>query len=215
MAFFLRIAVAGAGRGDGDETPEPIDDKELERARRDFQRLADEMPHVAVRALNKAMTGVKTDMVTIIRTDYNYKAAALRKRMSIAKATRQNIRGHVQSKGGPVHLTDITGTRQTKQGVTVDVRKSTGRRLIPRAFKASGRMSGKEIVFRRKGDPPGQYAILVPRYPIEAITTAHPEVIYNAPHNWAKIADAARDRLDTNIQREIDAEFRRQQGKWG
>ncbi len=182
---------------------------------RDLDRLANEMPAVAARALNTAMTGVKTDMVAIIRADYNYKAAAIRKRLTIRKANRNDIRGHVQSKGGPVHLTDITGTRQTKKGITVDVRKSTGRRLIPRAFKASGRHSGKQIVFRRKGDPPGQYAVLVPRYPIEAITTAHPEVIYNAPHNWAKLSDSAKDRLDKGIAKAVDDEFRKQQGQWG
>jgi len=191
-----------------------IDTADLERARSDLNSLANEMPHVAVRALNKAMTGVKTDIVSIIRDNYNYKATALRKRITITKATRTNVRGFVQSKGGPVHLTDITGTRQTKKGISVDVRKDTGRRLIPRAFKASGRHSGKEIVFRREGDPPGQTARLVSRYPIRAITTAHPEVLYNAPHNWAKIQSKAAERLDTNIEREIDAEFRKQQGKW-
>ena len=36
----------------------------------------------------------------------------------------------------------------------------------------------------------------------------------NAPENWAKIQTAAATRLDTNITREIDAEFRRLEGKW-
>lgn len=189
-----------------------IDSADIERAKDDLNRLTNEMPHVAVRALNKAMTGVKTDMVAIIRERYNYKAAALRKRISITKANRQNIRGIVQSKGGAVHLTDIAGTRQTKKGITVDVRKDTGRQLIPRAFlQMSG---GKKIAYRRVGDPPGQIAKLVGRYPIQAITTAHPEVLYNAPDNWARVSQASADRLDTNIQREIDAEFRKHQGKW-
>ncbi|WP_028575030.1 phage tail protein [Desulfonatronovibrio hydrogenovorans] len=192
-----------------------ISSDDIRSAQRDLNYMANEMPWVAVRALNKAMTGVKTDLVSIIRERYNYKAAALRKRITIAKATRQNIRGHVQSKGGPVHLTDITGTRQTKKGISVDVRKSTGRRVIPRAFKASGRISGKQIVFRRQGDPPKQISRLVPRYPIQAITTAHPEVLYNSPENWTRIQTEVARRLDTNIQREIDAEFRKQQGKWG
>ncbi len=213
MAFFLRVAAVKSARSLGSpgrpQEPKP-DMKDLEEARKDLQGLAEVMPHVAVRALNKSLTGTKTDMVKVIREDYNYKAAALNKRITVARASRAKIEGHVQSRGGMVHLTDIAGTRQTKKGVTVNVRKSTGRQLIPRAFIRSGKNSGKKIVFRRKEEN-GQ---MVPRYPIEARSTAHPEILYNAEHNWAKISRAAAKRLDTNIGREIDAEFRRQQGKW-
>ena len=187
----------------------PVQD-DLAKAQSDLQSLASEMPAVAVRALNKAMVGTKTDMKAVVRADYNYKAATLEKRISISRANRASLQGHIQSKGGRVHLTDITGTRQTKAGVSVDVRKSTGRQVIPRAFINLGRHSGKKIVFRR-AVVGGQ---MVGRYPTEVRDTAHPEVIYNAPHNWAKIQSKAAERLDTNIEREIDAEFRRQQGKW-
>ena len=188
----------------------PVQD-DLAQAQKDLQRLGYEMPAVAVRALNKAMTGTKTDMKAVVRADYNYKAATLEKRISISRANRASIQGHIRSKGGRVHLTDIAGTKQTKKGVTVNVRKSTGRQLIPRAFINVGRNSGKKLVFRR-AEEGGQ---MVARYPIEVRDTAHPEVIYNAPHNWAKIQSKAAERLDTNIEREIDAEFRKQQGKWG
>ena len=200
MSFNIRMT--------GDSGPVQAD---LARAQRDLSLLAEEMPHVAVRALNKAMTGVKTDMKAIVRADYNYKAATLESRMSISKATRARIEGHIQSKGGRVHLTDITGTRPTAKGVSVNVRKITGPKLIPRAFIRMGRHSGKKIVFRRAvvgGE-------MVGRYPIEVRDTAHPEYIYNAPHNWAKIQTKAAERVDTNIAREIDAEFRRRQGAWG
>ena len=191
-----------------------IDQTDIDRAARDLDNLAQEMPHVAVRAINKALDGVKTDAKAIIRELYNYKAATLDGRMTKQQATRANIQGALISKGGPVHLTDIVGTRQTARGVSVNVRKDTGRQLIPRAFIAAGRISGKQIVFRRVGDPPGQHLRLVGRRPIEAKYTAHPEVLYNAPENWARIQVAAAERLDTNIAREVDAEFRRQEGKW-
>jgi len=211
MAFFMRVAVTKAATsGGGGQTH--VDTEDLERAKRDLQQLADEMPHVAVRVLNKSMTGIKTDMKAIVRAEYNYKAATLDSRISIYKANRANIQGHIESKGGSVHLTDIAGTRQTAKGVTVDVRKSTGRQLIPRAFINVGRHSGKLLVYRRESLGGGQ---LVPRYPIKTRMTAHPEVVYNAPHNWAKIADASAKRINDNIAREIDAEFRRQEGIWG
>lgn len=216
MAFFLRVAVAGATRrGGGDVPPQPPQSTEpelegLERIQDELRELGQEMPAVAVRALNKAMTGVKTDMVKIVRETHNFKAAALRKRLSVSKATRKNIQGHVQSKGRPFHLTDLAGTRQTARGVTVDVKKETGRQLIPRAFKAHGRHSGKEIVLIRAV----QGGQMVPRYPVETRYAPHPEHVYNAPDTWARIEKAAAERLDTNIKREIDAEFRRLDGKW-
>ena len=194
--------------------------KDLDKVKDDLEDLAREMPHVAVRAINKSLTGVKTDIKAIIRADYNYKAGALDKRMTPYKATRARIEGSIVSKGGAVHLTDIAGTTKGPRGVTVNVKKSTGRQLIPRAFIAPGKNynketgAGKMIVFRRVGDPPGQHAKLVGRRPIEAFFTGHPEVIMNAPENWAKIQTAAAQRLDTNITREIDAEFRRLEGKW-
>ena len=82
------------------------------------------------------------------------------------------------------------------------------------------------MVMRRPGDPSGQYANLYPRYGppgsgsgprgrLDVFYAPHPEHVFNAPHNWAKISDAAAKRLDTNIAREIDAEFRKQEGLWG
>ncbi len=212
MTFRMGVTISGGTVASGNIGT--VDTSELERASRDLDALANEMPWVAVRAINKAMVGVKTDMKGVVRERYNYKASALEKRMSISRATRARIEGYIQSKGELVHLTDITGTRQTARGVMVNVRKDTGRQLIPRAFISHGQHSGKRIVFRRKGSPPGQIARLVPRYPIVAVSTAHPEVIYNAPENWAKIAVKTAERLDTNIARETDAEFRRQAGKW-
>ena len=205
-----------------------MDTSDLEKAQRDLRALGNEMPHVAVRALNKTMTGTKTDAKQIIRQEYNIKSGALEKRMSMSKANRANLSGYLQSKGGLVSLTDIAGTRQLKTvGVRVNVRKSTGPQDIPRAFIAPGRYSGKLVVLRRPGQPRGQTENLYPRYgppgsagkvgsqaTLDAFYGPHPESLYNAPHNWAKIQRAAGKRLDTNITREIDAEFRRQEGKW-
>jgi len=227
MAFFIRMAVGGVVTSGGsaptpDQPQSYADTEDLKKAKQDLRELAEEMPWVAVRALNAAMTGTKTDMKNIVREHYNYKATTLDSRVHIHRATRARIEGHIESSGEAVHLTDISpgGPSQTARGVTVSVKKSTGRQLIPRAFKAPGRHSGKVIVFRRPGLPPGQHLMLVPRYgdspPIlDVFRTAHPEVIYNAPENWARISDAAAQRLDDNIAREIDAEFRRQEGKWG
>lgn len=237
MALWLRAAVIAATRGGDSKAPkqppqstEP-EFKNLDKAQQDMAALSSAMPHVAVRALNKAMTGTKTDMVKIVRQTHNYKAGALRKRLKVSRATRAKIKGHVESKGRAVHLTDIAGTRQTKKGVTVNVKKDSGRQLIPRAFKAISRKSGKEIVLRRPStEDYGGYDELYGRYgpPGSGGTVGkrgqkarlmwfpapHPEYVYNAPDTWARVKDAAAERIDTNIEREMDAEIRKMEGKW-
>jgi hypothetical protein len=191
-----------------------IELQNLEETKKALEDLAREMPNVAVRAINKSLKEVKTDIKAIVRAGYNYKLGALDKRMTPHKATRARIEGSIVSKGGAVHLTDILETKKLKAGVQVNVKKSTPAKVIPRTFIAQGQRSGKKIVFRRVGDPPGQHARLVGRRPIEAFYAGHPEVIMNTTENWAKIQTAAATRLDTNITRETDAEFRRIEGKW-
>jgi hypothetical protein len=85
----------------------------------------------------------------LIRSRYNIKATALRKRLKKSKSTYANLRASITSTGYGLHLTDVTGTRPTKKGVSVDVKKATGRKLITHAFIRPGRNSGKMIVFLR------------------------------------------------------------------
>ena len=159
------------------------------------------LPRATARALNDTFTGVRTDMVALIRAKYNHKATDLRARISIVKASANSLAGLVQSKGRAYHLTDVATTTQTKKGVTVNVKKSTGRKLIPSAFINVGKKSGKKIVFRRV-EHGGK---MVGRYPIEAKYAPHPEIIYNTPENWLELQEKAKVRLDKNFTHEVDA----------
>jgi hypothetical protein len=49
---------------------------------------------------------------------------------------------------------------------------------------------------------------------LEWFETMHPEFLYNTKRNWQRISLAVKERLDTNIKRETDAELRRLAGKW-
>jgi hypothetical protein len=194
-----------------------LDKTSLSQTKLMLDGVKDGFPKVFSRALNKTAANTKTAMVTLVRRDYNYKAAALRKRISINKATYANLTASIKSTGTNVHMTDITGTRQTKKGVSVNVKKSTGIKLIPRAFKASGRQSGKDIIFRRPGDPRGQHAKLYGRYGppgsggktgsrarLDTFSAPHPEIVYNTPENWAKLQKDAGEKLNTNFAHEVD-----------
>jgi hypothetical protein len=200
-----------------------------------LKSLALEYPKAAVRAVNASMTGVKTDMKKILRTDYNYKATTLESRIRIVKAKVNAFRGMIESKGKSVPLTDIAGTRQLKAGVKAKIRKDGSGDVIPSAFiQTVG--SGKKVVLRRPMIPPkmrggkryGRYGDpgtggLVTVNPaskgrgsarLEWFETMHPEFLYNTKENWQRISLSVKERLDKNIQRETDAEIRRLKGKW-
>jgi hypothetical protein len=222
--FFINVNTGFIDGVDG------ISVDDIYKTQKDLAALASEMPRAAVRALNTAMTGVKTDMKTVIRAGYNYKAASLEKRITIKRVTVGDMTGYVRSKGGSVHLIDIAGTRQLKKGVKVQVKKSSAGDVIPQAFLAPGENSEKLIVLRRPKMSSGKR---FPRYGtpgtgglitmkgkkgrtarLEWFMTMQPEFIYNTKENWAKISIAVKTRLDTNIARETDAELRRLKGAW-
>lgn len=177
-----------------------LDKNDLSEAQRMLYGYKNGFPKAMSRALNKTVTGIRTDMVSLLRSRYNIKATALRKRIVIVRATYAKLAASATSSGQRIHLTDVAGTRQTKKGVSVDVKKSTGRKLIPSAFIARGQRSGKLMVFRR-AESGGK---MVGRTPIEARYASYPEELYNTGENWPDLQKAAQKRLDDNFQHEVD-----------
>ena len=151
------------------------------------------------RALNKTTTGVRTDLVTLAREEYTFKAKAVRSRIRVKRSSWSNLESSVTSTGGGVLLTDFTGTRQTKKGLSVNIKKSTGRDVLEHAFKNRAN-SGKYVSMWRAIEDGRR----VGRYPVEAIYGPHPEHVYNAPENWPRIEARADERLSENFTHEID-----------
>lgn len=178
-----------------------LDKEDLAEARRMLLNFDNGFPKAFSRALNKTVTNTKTEMTDLIRADYNYTLASLRSRITTRNSTVKTLFAKVTSTGRSPHLTDIVGTRGTKtRGISVDVKKATGRRYIPQGFLAIGRVSGKKISFIRKMEGGRRVA----RLPLEDIRASHPEVVYNTKENWAKIQAAVKIRLDNNFLHEVD-----------
>ncbi|WP_319406178.1 phage tail protein [uncultured Desulfosarcina sp.] len=177
-----------------------LSESDLNDAKRALIGIENGFPRAFARALNKSVAGVRTDMVSLAREDYNFKAAAVRKRISIHKAYVSRLTAKAVSVGPGVHLTDFVGTRQTNTGLSVDVKKSTGRKAIRHGFLNKSPKSGKLLAMRR-ATVNGRR---VPRYPIETLYGPHPEVVYNTGPNWAKLQKSADERLNKNFAHEID-----------
>jgi len=178
-----------------------LNQADLLRAKATLIGIKDGFPRAFSRALNRAADGVKTDMVALSREKYNYKAAVVRKRITVKRATYSNLEAKTISVGPRVHLTDMLGTRQITTGLSVDVKKSTGRQKIKHGFKNKAQKSKKILAYRRVktgGTRAG-------RYPIEALYAPHPEQVYNTRENWDRLKAQASERLDKNIKHETDA----------
>jgi hypothetical protein len=198
-----------------------LDKADIDSANAMLAGIKDGLPKAYARALNKTADNTKTHLVAVARDEYNYKADAVRSRITIQRATWQDLTCRVISKGTGIHLTDILGTRETNKGVTVDVLKSTGRQLIPRTFIRAARNSGKKMVLRRPGNPRGQSLVLYGRYGppgsggkvgskarLDTFYAPHPESVYNTEANWEKTEYVLDEKLKDNFSHEVDYVFK-------
>jgi hypothetical protein len=113
-----------------------------------FDRIADNSLNLAaMRALNRAATTVRKEASSEIRKVYNLTAAVAKAQMKITRATKYSLEAVVTAKGKPIGLIDFSA-RQTARGVTVKVRRDSGRKLIPHAFVAAGRGGGEQVFLR-------------------------------------------------------------------
>jgi hypothetical protein len=180
------------------------------------------LPRAYSRALNKTAENTRTAMVAMCRDEYTYKADAVRSRIIINRATWSALMASVRSSGKEVNITDFLGTRQIGSGVSVDIKKSTGRKIIPRAFIRKAKVSEKPLALRRPGNPRGQHQILYSssygppgsggkvgsQARLDWFAGPHPELIYNTTENWHKLQDDANERLQVNFSEEVDGVLR-------
>ena len=101
-----------------------------------------------VRALNKVAAQAKVQAAREIRdAGYNVKISAIKNTISIARANKDLLVATVKSTGRPIPLINY-GARQTKQGVSVQVKHA--RKTIPHSFIAV-MPGGHKGVFVRVG----------------------------------------------------------------
>ena len=192
-----------------------LDKSSLSNAKLMLYGVKNGFPKAFCRALTNTAKNTRTEMIRLVRRDYSHKASAIRKRIKVDKATYSKLSASVESTGRSFHLTDIAGTRETNKGVSVNVKKSTGVKLIPRAFE--NKSGKKAMVLRRAGKPRGQHEKLYRRYGppgsggkagsrarIDTFYAPHPEVLYNTDENWSKIQKIADGKMATNFAHEVD-----------
>jgi len=160
-----------------------------------------------VRALNRALVGVKTDASRQVRQEYpGAKAATVKKSFTVARANKATLIAMARSKGArqPLILFGARPNRpkSKRPPIGASVRVSTTRKTIPGAFAA--RMpSGHLGLFKRTGEfnSGGVEKIR------ELFTFAVPEALAWIEENQGAISDGARRRFVKNLDHEMDRVF--------
>ncbi|MFP5259300.1 MAG: phage tail protein [Acidobacteriota bacterium] len=150
-----------------------------------------------VRAMNKTARGVRTDISREIRAKVNIKAKDVTQGIKVRFANKNEVAARITISGKRRPLM-LFGARQVRAGVTVQVYKDKGRKLIKHAFIRT--VNGRENVFWRAMGANGKR---VGRTPIVMrFGLALPEMF--AWTSQEAVEAQARERLKKNLTHEID-----------
>jgi len=155
-----------------------LDTASLDRSKIMLAELKGIEPKVRSRAINRSLTSVRAEAVSLIALDLNLTQTKIRDSFAMNRATVSRPVGSVISSSEPIPLIDFNGTRElARGGVSVQVKRTGARVRLIHAFVAV-MASGHRGVFERWGGNFGRpfqilknYAALPRRFrlPIEEL----------------------------------------------
>lgn len=169
---------------------------------------------VMMRSLNKTITGVKTDASTAIRKEITASKKAVDATFKLDKATMTKISAAIKSTGRPLPLAEFSA-RQTKQGVSTQVKKSKSRSIVHGTFIVTMKSGHTGVFWRiwhggyKKKNPAVRYAALPTAYrlPMEELFGPRvPDIMGNEPVMKGILIKAG-DRLHDNLVHETEYEL--------
>ncbi len=203
-----------------------IDESQLRDVQSMLTGIKNGYPKVLTRAVNKTLTGVRTDAKKEIAKDLNLTQKRIGEDFKIRKMSFSRLTGQIDSVGKPVGLASFTGTKQKAKGVSVKVKKTGKRSIIKHTFLANVRgkteAGDKEHVFyrlytgpRAKFRPGFPYSMLPKkyRYPgapgasLERKTGPRVQDIYASDKVMKPVLSMADDRLAANLEHELNREL--------
>ena len=139
-------------------------------------------PKVASRAINRTATRARTRVVRAISSEVKIRQADVRKQIRVRRASYSRLEAHLVIWGRRIPLIRF-GARQTRRGVTYQIGKAGGRKLIEHAFITTMPSGHHGVFIRGRGQGPGG---MVRRLPIfERLGPSVPG-IYDGAANLAR-----------------------------
>lgn len=177
---------------------------DLKRQKRDLRR-------GGARAINRTAVTSRKRASQVIRKTLNVKAAKIKNRLKIRKASANNLAGAVQSHYKPLRVSDFNGMRQTRKGVTVTMRKDKGRKLFGGAFIVTLKNGYRGAYIRAgigaNGWTKGRPHTSSPNLPIYELLGPNDQTIFGENlDSLVRLSDAD---LQKNLQHEIEYALRR------
>ena len=169
---------------------------------------------VVRRTINDGIKGAKIYTKDTLKKEYTIKAGAVNKTFKQVNATNVKLSGALRSIGAFVPLINYSA-RQTKKGVTVQIKKGGKRELWPGAFITTMK-SGHKGVFSRekppyktKKSPKLPWKQFEPKYRLPIHEQFGPRVpgIMGKKQNMNEILEKVDKRMEKKLHHEMDFEL--------
>lgn len=153
-------------------------------------RLDNALKKAGIRAVNRVIVTARKSATEEVRKKYNIKAAKIKEKTRLFKASRTRLGAALVISAGRMGLINFSA-RQTKRGVTVLVKKTSGRKRIKSGFIATAK-GGRNIWQRMTKS----------RLPIRRLTTIGPATMFEVEGE-----KAFREATEKNFRRVLDREL--------
>ena len=187
-----------------------VDDEDFSKAMADLRHIEGGIETATIRAINRTVDGVKTDLSTLARERYNVKLKTVTARIKTYKATKLKYTGEVRSTGKPIPLylfgpkpSDPRPTQRPQ--ITIEVLKGTRGPVGGGAFVARMKSEHVGIFWREKiGDRK------VSRLPISERFGPRLENLYASElTDNGRLQKSADERMKKNFEHNVDYLFRK------
>ncbi len=151
------------------------------------------------RSLNRAADSTRRLAVSIVRTELNVSASKLRvaNLVTVTRARGDANKATVRVKGKSIPLSDFSGTRQTRRGLSVKVFKRGPRKVLKGRFLypgAGGDISAERVTVGGKR---------VPRGPVKILFGPGAAQFLTKPHILARLQAHAGERFRVELERDL------------
>ena len=170
-----------------------FDKKKMEMAQAMLSGIKNGFPKAVSRAINRTATATNVLASKLIKKEYTIKNGT---KGLVTKANTGMLAGNINFKGRPRLLHNFS-MGITKKGISVRVKRSSGRRLIPRTFIRPLVVSNAPGVLQRKKG--------APRYPIEVLHgPSLPQMAGNV-NVQPEVEKFIQKKMDERLNHEVDA----------